>query len=73
MDQATAQTHLDTWLAADTALATAKSYTIGNRTLTRADLAEVRDHVAYWQRVVDTFASHSAGVKNPGIKVAKWS
>lgn len=73
MDQATAQTHLDAWEAASLAIATGKQYTIGNRQLTRSDAEEVRSMITYWARVVSTFQSNANGVKNPGIRVAKWS
>lgn len=72
MDQSTAQTHLDAWEAADLAIATGKSYTIGNRQLSRADAEEVRAQITYWSRVVNQFASNAYGVKNPGVRVARW-
>lgn len=44
--------HLDAWLAADLALAQAKSYTIvtpsGSRSLTRADGEEIKRNIDYW-------------------------
>ena len=65
MTVATAQTHLDAWLAADLALATAQSYSLstpgGSRTLTRANVQEVRDQIAYWQRVVNDLTARAAG------------
>ena len=73
MDLATAQTHLDAWLAADTAISTGKSYTIGNRALTRADALEVRNQITYWQRIVKTYTAYNAGKSNPGVAVASWS
>lgn len=73
MDQSTAQTHLDAWEAADLAIATGKSYTIGNRQLSRADAEEVRAQITYWQRIVTQYESNANGVKNPGIRVARWS
>lgn len=52
----TAQTMLNAWIAAETALASAQSYEItveGNtRKLTRADLAQVGERIKYWQSVV---------------------
>lgn len=73
MDAATAQTHLDAWLAADLAIATGKSYTIGNRQLTRADVQEVRDQIGYWQRALNTVnAGSNSDVQNAGVRVAKW-
>lgn len=47
-----AKTHLATWLAAELELATSQSYTIGTRSLTRANLAEVREQVKYWEKKV---------------------
>jgi outer membrane PBP1 activator LpoA protein len=43
-----AQQHLDSWLAAELALSTGQSYTIGNRSLTRANVKEVMDQIRYW-------------------------
>jgi hypothetical protein len=73
MDIVTAQTHLDAWLAADLALATAKSYTIGNRQLTRADVGEIRDQIAYWQNQVSNQTAIAAGISNPSIAIADFS
>lgn len=36
------------WIDAEKALTTSQSYTIGTRTLTRVDLAEVREAIKYW-------------------------
>lgn len=47
-----AQLHLDAWMAADIAVAQGQSYTIGSRTLHRANSREIRDNVNYWQRYV---------------------
>lgn len=44
----TAQTHLDTWIAADMAVAGGQAYTIGGRSLTRANVAEIRKNIDYW-------------------------
>ena len=77
MDIATAQTHLDAWLAANLALATNETYTIstpsGSRSLTRADQPAVRSEVNYWQRTLQTLRAEAAGVANPGVKIATWS
>lgn len=45
----TARRHLDAWLEAELACTTNQSYTIGSRTLTRADLSEIRQTIRYWQ------------------------
>lgn len=57
MTAATAQTHLDAWLAANLALATSQSYKVGTRSLTRADGAEVQRQIAYWTNEVQRLKS----------------
>lgn len=42
------QQKLNTWLAAEEAVATGQSYQIGSRMLTRADLKQVREQMEYW-------------------------
>jgi hypothetical protein len=53
MDLQTAQKHLDDWLAADRAISTGQSYSVGGRSLTRADAETILSRITYWQRVVD--------------------
>lgn len=48
-----ADAHLTAWLDADTAVATGQSYTINGRSLTRADAAEIRLNIDYWQGKVN--------------------
>lgn len=48
-----AQKHLDAWIAAEYALSTGKSYRIGTRELTRADLSDIMRQIRYWQDQVD--------------------
>lgn len=43
-----AREHLNTWLEAESALATSQSYTMGTMSLTRADLGNVREQIKYW-------------------------
>lgn len=43
-----AQEHLDRWLEAEERIATAQSYQMGSRMLTRADLKQVRAEIEYW-------------------------
>lgn len=50
----TAQRHLDAWLEAELAVTNAQSYTIGSRTMTKADLGEIRRAIEYWQGKVAT-------------------
>ena len=49
----TAQRHLNAWLEAEIAVTNAQSYTIGSRTLTRADLAEIGERIKYWNGLVN--------------------
>jgi len=71
MDATTAQTHLDAWLAADLAVALGRSYTIGDRQLTRESSAFIRDNIAYWQRVVDTQNAQASG-STKSASLACW-
>lgn len=48
----TAQKHLDAWLEAEMQVTNAQSYTIGSRTLTKANLTEIRNAIKYWQQKV---------------------
>jgi hypothetical protein len=62
---AQAQAQLDTWLAASTAVASSQSYEIpqggGQRKLTRADAAEIRQQVDFWDTKVKSLTSAAAG------------
>ncbi|MBP3579000.1 MAG: hypothetical protein J6K15_12895 [Lachnospiraceae bacterium] len=48
----TAKRHLDAWLEAELAVTNAQSYTIGSRTMTKANLSEIRNQITYWQNKV---------------------
>ena len=56
-----AQQQLDAWIAADAAVATGQSYTIGQRSLTRADVDQIRQQIQYWQATVDRLTQASYG------------
>ena len=49
---AQAETQLAAWLAADTAVASGQAYTIGGRSLTRANAKEIRENITYWDQKV---------------------
>lgn len=49
---AQAEAQLASWLAASTAAASGQSYSIGNRTLTRADTDHILQQVQFWQGMV---------------------
>lgn len=56
---------LNTWLAAEESIATGQSYQIGTRTLTRANLKEVREEMEYWgKKLAEAKAEESAGGRN---------
>ena len=73
MTVATAQTHLDAWLAADLAIAKGASYTIQGRSLTRQDGEIVKERISYWEGVVQSLNAQAAGNTSPGIRIATWS
>ncbi len=50
--QEQAQAHLDEWLAADLAVSKGQAYTIGGRSLSRADAATIRENIEFWDRQV---------------------
>lgn len=61
-----AQEMLTLWLAAEEAVAvTGQSYTIntgaGSRTLTRANLSEIRTSINYWQQKVSRLEAGRSG------------
>lgn len=52
----TANNMLQAWLNAEMAIATGQSYSMGSRSLTRANLSEVRKSVEYWESKVNTLS-----------------
>lgn len=52
-----AQRHLDAWMEAELAVTNAQSYTIGSRTLTKANLTEIRNAIDYWRAKVSELDS----------------
>lgn len=51
--RATAETHYNKWLEAELEVTTHQSYTIGSRSLTRANLSEIRRQIEYWANQID--------------------
>jgi hypothetical protein len=49
IDITTARNHLAEWLKAELVVTTNQSYTIGSRSLTRANLAEIREQIKFWE------------------------
>ena len=52
-DLQTAKLHLQSWLEAELAVATGQSYKIGSRSLTRADLSEIKERIKFWSNEVE--------------------
>lgn len=56
---------LNTWLAAEEAVATGQSYQIGTRMLTRADLKQIRAEMEYWAgKLAEAEAAEQSGGRN---------
>ncbi len=47
-----AKQHLEAWLDAELAVSTGQSYSIGTRSLTRANLSEIRKQINFWRNEV---------------------
>jgi hypothetical protein len=58
---ATAEAKLELWLAADEAVAKKQSYSIAGRSLTLADVNDIRQNISYWQGWVDRLQASSRG------------
>lgn len=64
---AQAEAQLTLWLNASTALASGQEYSIGNRQLKRADLAEVNNSIKMWQGYVNQLSNGGAGMRVRGV------
>ena len=56
-----AQTQLDAYLAAETAVLSGQRYEIAGRMLQRADLAQIRDGITTWDARVNTLSAAASG------------
>ncbi|MEA5041367.1 MAG: DUF6148 family protein [Oscillibacter ruminantium] len=65
----TAQKHLDAWLTAELEVTTHQSYTIGSRSLTKANLSEIRKQIIFWQNEVASL--ENIGKKNGRNRVMR--
>lgn len=61
----TAQARLSTYLDAEAAVLRNQSYSIGDRSLTRANLKEIREGIDYWSAKVNELQRNASG----GIQV----
>ncbi len=62
MDLATAQQKLTLWQSAEDALARSKSYSVGDISVTRQDLPEVRKQIQYYTRMVNQLTYPNRGI-----------
>lgn len=58
---AQAQAQLDAWMAASIAVAGNQSYTIDNRTLTRANAAWIQNQITAWEARVESLSRATKG------------
>ena len=56
-----AEENLRIWLEAERAVATGQSYKIGSRSLTRADLSDITQRIAFWRNEVEKLKSGRTG------------
>lgn len=54
-----AKKHLNAWLEAELTVTTGQSYTIGTRTLTRANLKEIGEKIKFWANEVEKIEASS--------------
>jgi len=60
---AQADEQLTAWLAASTAVASGQAYSISGRSLTRANAAEIRENIKFWNEQVQTLTRGGRAVK----------
>ena len=63
---AQSEAKLAEWMAADTAVASGQAYTIGGRSLSRANAKEIRENIDYWEAKTQKL---SAGGRTGGIQI----
>lgn len=65
-----AKKHLNAWLEAELAVTTNQSYTIGSRSLTRADLSDIREQIVFWEsKVAQLENQQKRGGRNRIIRI----
>lgn len=58
-----ARENLRMWLDAEKAVASAQSYKIGGRNLTRANLSDITDRIKYWRNEIEKLESGRTGAR----------
>jgi len=73
MNIATAQTHLDQWLAADLAVSKGQQYSIEDRMLTRVHAAQITLKINYWSKVIAQLQRIANGQSRTGFSLVKFT
>jgi hypothetical protein len=60
---AQAEAQLAAWIDASTAVATGQSYSIGGRSLTRANAAEIRESISFWDEKVQSLTRGGRAIR----------
>jgi hypothetical protein len=68
-----AQTALQNWINADTAVSSNQNYTIDGRTVTRTDAEEIRNNINYWSRIEAGLLRQADGGPSISIKLANFN
>lgn len=58
-----AKKHLQAWLDAELAVSTGQSYSIGSRTLTRANMIHIRKQISFWRSEVEKLSNGRKGAR----------
>ena len=58
-----ARATLRMWLEAERAVVTGQSYRIGTRSLTRANLADIRESIQFWRREIAKLEAKHTGAR----------
>jgi hypothetical protein len=63
-----AKIHLEAWLNAELKVTNGQNYTIGSRSLTYANISEIRKQIEYWKNQVANLEVLASGRKNSRSK-----
>jgi hypothetical protein len=69
---AQAQTQLDAYLAAETAVLAGQKYEIAGRVLQRADLAQIQAGIELWNQRVEALAARASGGRRAIVARPGW-
>lgn len=67
-----AEAQLAAYIAAETKVLQGQAYEISGRRLTRANLAEIRDGMDYWDRKVKELTDTASGIGRSRTLAPRW-